>query len=129
MIKYIESIINNFPEEIMAVRISLATDHLFTVRDESMAKPLPKEQAKAFHHVTAQLLFLSARGRRDIQPATAFLMTRVRCPDKDGWGRKVKRLLGYLKGTLNMPLILSVDCLMLSRWWVDAAYAVHNDHQ
>ena len=49
--------------------------------------------------------------------------------DKYDWGRKVKRLLGYLKGTLNMPLILSVDCLMLSRWWVDAAYAVHNDHQ
>jgi hypothetical protein len=26
-----------------------------------------------------------------------------------------------------MPLILSVDLLTLSRWWVDAAYAVHND--
>ena len=25
--------------------------------------------------------------------------------------------LGYLKGTLQMPLILSADSLMLSRWW------------
>jgi hypothetical protein len=54
-------------------------------------------------------------------------MTRVRCPCKDDW-EKVKRLLvGYLKGTLNMPLILLADCLTLSRWWVDAACVVHDD--
>ena len=40
---------------------------------------------------------------------------------------KVKRALSYLKGTLHMPLILLVDLLMLSRWWVDAAYAMHDD--
>ena len=94
---------------------SPAADHLFTMREESMTKPLPEDQARAFHHATAQLLFLSTRARQDIQPATAFLTTRVRCPDEDDWG-KAKRLLGYLKGTLNMPLILSADCLMLSRW-------------
>ncbi len=26
-----------------------------------------------------------------------------------------------------MPLILLADSLMLSRWWVDVAYAVHHD--
>jgi hypothetical protein len=126
MIEYIRSIIDQFPEEIVAIRMSPAADHLFTVRDESLSKPLPEEQARAFHHASAQLLFLSARARRDIQPATAFLTTRVRCPDKDDWG-KVKRVLGYLKGTLNMPLVLSADSLTMSRWWVDAAYAVHDD--
>jgi hypothetical protein len=50
----------------------------------------------------------------------------VRSPDEDDWG-KVKRVLGYLKGTLHMPLILLADSLMLSRWWVDAAYAVHDN--
>jgi hypothetical protein len=50
----------------------------------------------------------------------------VRCPDEDDWG-KVKRLLGYLKGTLHMPLVLLVDSLTLSRGWVDAAYAVHHN--
>ena len=73
-----------------------------------------------------QLLFLSARVRQDIQPTTAFLTTRVWLPDEDDWG-KVKRVLSYLKGTLQMPLILLVDLLMLSRWWVDAAYAMHDD--
>jgi hypothetical protein len=52
----------------------------------------------------------------------------VRSPDEDDWG-KVKRVLSYLKGTLHMPLILSADLLTLSRWWVGAAYAVHNDCQ
>jgi hypothetical protein len=50
----------------------------------------------------------------------------VRSPDEDDWG-KVKRVLSYLKGTLHMPLILSADLLTLSRWWVDAAYAVHDN--
>ena len=45
-------------------------------------------------------------------------------PDEDNWG-KVKRVLSYLKGTLHMPLILVADSLTLSRWWVDAEYAVH----
>jgi hypothetical protein len=39
----------------------------------------------------------------------------------------VKSVLGYLKGMLNMPIVLSADFLTLSRWWVDAAYAVHHD--
>jgi hypothetical protein len=126
MVEYIKDIIKDFPEEITGTKTSPATDHLFTVRDPSLAKALPEEQGMTFHRAMAQLLFLSARARQDIQPATAFLTTRVWLPDEDDWG-KVKRVLGYLKGTLYMPLILSADSLMLSRWWVDAAYAVHND--
>jgi hypothetical protein len=126
MIEYIKNIIADFPEEILTTKTSPATDHLLTVRDKSLAKPLPEEQAREFHHASAQLLFLSTRARRDIQPATVFLTTRVRCPDEDDWG-KVKQLLGLLKGTPNTPLILSADLLTLSRWWVDGAYAVHDD--
>ncbi len=126
MVEYIKNIITDFPEEIIATQTSPAAEHLFTVWSDAKAKPLPEEQAMAFHHATAQLLFLSARARRDIQLAMAFLTTRVKSPDEDDWG-KVKRTLGYLKGTLHMPLVLSADSLTLSRWWVDAAYAVHHD--
>jgi hypothetical protein len=75
MIEYLKNIINNFPEEIIATQTSPATNHLFIVHDLSLATPLPEEQARTFHHATAQLLFLSARARRDVQPATAFLTT------------------------------------------------------
>jgi hypothetical protein len=112
MIEYIKNIINDFPEEIVGIKTSPAADHLFEIRDPSEARPLPEEQAMAFHHATAQLLFMSARARRDIQPAVAFLTTRVKSPDEDDWG-KVKRVLGYLKGTLHMPLVLSADSLTL----------------
>jgi hypothetical protein len=110
----------------VSIKTSPAQDHLFTVRDPSKARLLPEEQAMAYHHATAQLLFLSARARWDIQSTIAFLTTRVQAPDEDDWG-KIKRVLGYLKGTVHMPLILSADSLTLSRWWVDAAYAVHHD--
>jgi hypothetical protein len=126
MADYIGTILADFPEEITGVRTMPAADHLFDVRDEADARPLPEEQAREFHHAVAQLLFLSARARRDIQPVTAFLTTRVKSPDEDDWG-KLKRLLQYLKGTIHMPLILSADSMTMPRWWVDAAYAVHHD--
>ncbi len=75
MMEYIKNIIKDFPEEIVGTKLSPAADHLLTVRDPSLSKVLPEEQAMAFHRTTAQLLFLSARARRDIQPATAFLTT------------------------------------------------------
>ena len=102
MMEYIKNIIKDFPKEIVGTKTSPAADHLFTVRDPSLAKVLPEEQAMAFHRTTAQLLFLSARARRDIQPATAFLTTRVRSPDEDNWD-KVKRVLNYLKGICICP--------------------------
>ncbi len=75
MMEYIKNIIKDFPEEIVGTKMSPVADHLFTVRDPSLAKVLPEEQAMAFHRTTAQLLFMGARARRDIQPATAFLTT------------------------------------------------------
>jgi hypothetical protein len=127
MIEYIKNIIFDFLEEITAIRASLVADHLFTVWDPTEAKPLPEEQAHVFHHVTTRLLFLSVKAQHDIQPVTAFLMTRVKSFNKDNWS-KVKRLLGYLKGTINMPLILLADSLTLSGgWWANAAYAIHHD--
>ncbi len=83
MVESIKDIIKDFPEEITGTKTSPAGDHLFTVRDPSLAKALPEEQAMAFHRAMAQLLFLSTRARQDIQPATAFLTTRVRLPDED----------------------------------------------
>jgi hypothetical protein len=61
MMEYIKNIIKDFPEEITGIKMSPAADHLFTVRDPSLAKVLLEEQAMAFHRAMAQLLFLSAR--------------------------------------------------------------------
>ena len=89
MMEYIKNIFKDFPKEFTGTKMSPAADHLFAVRDLSLA----------FHQAMAQLLFLSARAWRDIQPATAFLTMQVRSPDKDDSG-KVKRVLSYLRRVL-----------------------------
>ena len=60
MMEYIMNIIMDFPEEITGTKTSPAADHLFMVRDPSLAKALLEEQAMAFHCATSQLLFLDA---------------------------------------------------------------------
>ena len=61
MFKYLDSIIDEFSELITGKAETPAADHLFSVRDSDEAKYIPEEKAIAFHHTTAQLLFLSSR--------------------------------------------------------------------
>ena len=77
MFQYLDSIIDEFLELVTEKAATLAADHLFSVRDADEAKYLPEKDV-AFHHTTAQLLFLSSRARRDTQTAVSFLTTRVR---------------------------------------------------
>jgi hypothetical protein len=112
MIPYINKIIVAFPEKITGVQSTPASDHLFQIRPPSEAKLLPEEQARVFHHTTAQLLFLS-RVRRDIQTTVAFLTTRVKSPDEDDHLGKLKRVLKYLQSTRSLKLTLHADSLSL----------------
>jgi N-acetylglucosamine kinase-like BadF-type ATPase len=89
---------------------------------------LGEDQSRSFHHAVAQLLFATARARKDIQHTVAFMTTRVKSPDKDNW-IKLKRLLKYTRGTIYMPLVLRADILNIVKWWVDASYATHGDYR
>jgi hypothetical protein len=73
------------------------------------------------------LLFVTNRARPDVQLPISFLSSRVTCADEDDW-RKLKRMLQYLNGTIDMPLTLSIDNISVVKTWVDAAYGVHNDN-
>ena len=79
-----------------------------------------------FHTNIAKLMFLSKRARPDVQIPVAFLCTRVKEPDRDNW-KKLGRIMKYLKGTIGLPLILSIDDTGVIKWFVDASFAVHND--
>ena len=46
----------------------------------------------------AQGLFLTKRGRPDIQTGIAFLCTRVQQPNEEDW-EKLMRLMKYMNGT------------------------------
>ena len=53
-------------------------------------------------------------------------MISARRPVEDN-RKKLRRLLGYLKRTIKLPLILRADGLIVLKWWVDASYAAHDD--
>ena len=83
MFKYLRNVIKEFPEVIRGRAATPAHDQLFEIRDKKETKKLSKEQALAFHHTVAQLLFMATRARCNIQTVLAFLTTRVKSPDKD----------------------------------------------
>ena len=99
-----------------------AAAHLFEVDPE--AGKLAPETKETFHHLVAQLLYLSKRARPDIQTAVSFLCTRVQCPDVDDY-KKLNRCLAYLRRTKDMPLTLEASSMGTIRWWIDASFGVH----
>ena len=62
---------------------------------DEKGKKLDKRRVELFHRYVAKLLFISKRGRPDIQTAVAFLTTRVQFPDEDDW-KKLLRMLQFL---------------------------------
>ena len=115
-----------FLEQIVGRAATPAGERLFDIRDEKEARPMEEERATAFHHTTAQLLFMAARVQRDIQTAVAFLTTRVKSPDEDDWG-KLKRVLKYLNGTKYLKLSISMENLGILKWYVGGSQNVHWD--
>ena len=125
MYEYINEILASLPEDMKGTSVTPAANHLFTV-DEANTNKLDKTIMELFHHYTAQLLFLSKRGRPDLQTAVAFLCTRVHEPDTDDY-KKLTRVMKYLRQSAHLPLILGSDGKGNIYWSVDAAFAVHND--
>jgi len=66
------------------------------------------------------------RVRPDIEPSIAYLCTRVkRCTVSD-W-RKLKRLLCWIKQTIDDVRIIEAKNLTDLYTWIDASYAVHTN--
>ena len=55
-----------------------------------------------------------------------FLATRVSNPDKDNW-KNLRILLGYLKRTIKLSLILRSNGVNVIKWWVYASCVAHDD--
>ncbi len=115
-----------FPELIVGKAAMLAGDRLFEIQDEKDTRSLEEERAIAFHHTTAQLLFMVTLAHQDIQTAVAFLTTRVKAPDEDDWG-KLSHVLQYLNGTKYLKMTISVEDLAILKWYVVGSHNVHWD--
>ena len=123
MKKHILKAIEIFGEEIHRHASTPAKPQLFQTSD---AKKLDEKRADNFHSVTASLLFISRRCRLDIQTTIAFLCTRVGNPDEEDWN-KLRRVLQYLKGTIDLVLTLGADDITKTKSWIDVSYGIHED--
>ena len=123
MVNYVKGMVDEFPEEIIDSKCPW-NDNLFKVEDKSVK--LNKEKHEVFHTFVAKGLFLSKRARPDIQPAIAFLSTRVKEPTESDWF-KLKKMLGFLKATQEDVLTLESNGDRIITWHLDAAFAVHKD--
>ena len=104
---------------------TLALPHLFTVNQDDPTL-LTDSGRILFHALTARLLYISKCARPDLQLAIAFLCTRVQVSDTDDYN-KLARVVKYLRVTLFITLILSMDENNTLRWYVDAVFLVHKD--
>ena len=124
MQKHIQKAIDEFAEEIARSAATPAKPYLFNVRKGS--KALDDKKSDNFHSVVAALLYVSRRCRLDIQTAIGFLTTRVSTPTEDDWD-KLRRVLQYLYGTIDLELTVGGKSLTDMEAWVDVAYGVHDD--
>ena len=126
MSHYVKKMVKEFPQENLkgASVASLWNENLFKVQHDSV--PLEKEQAKLFHTMTAQGLFLCKHGHPDIMPAIAYLTTQVQKPNHADW-TKLCQLMQFLKQTVKDKLTLRANGLGHLKWHCDAAFTLHDD--
>jgi hypothetical protein len=121
---YIKGMIEEFPYEIKPTTTAPWTEKLLKVQEDS--KKLDEKQRSIFHTFVMKAMFLCKRARPDIEPAIAFLSSRVNNTNEDDW-KKLLKVMSFLKGTINDVLTLEADDHNTLTWYIDAAFAVHAD--
>ena len=125
MFDYVQEILAAFDAadpKATGIKSSAAPEELFRVKEN--CEKLDPTMAKAFHNLVAKTLYTTKRARPDTSTAIAFLTTRVREPDMDDWA-KLTHLMKYLRGTKELPLILSASKNGILKWYVDGSFGVH----
>jgi hypothetical protein len=124
MRSYLEEAIAESGLNITNTAATPARRYLFDVNEKSPR--LDKKRNDIFHSVSAKLLYVATRARMDILLPVCFLCTRVsKATEEDEL--KLKRVLEYVNGTLDLSYTIGADDLGKMQTWVDASYAVHPD--
>ena len=82
MTNYVKQMVEDFPEQVQNSTYPW-NENLFKV--DSQSARLSSERAEQFHTFVAKGLFVCKRARQDIQPAIAFLASRVQLPTQSDW--------------------------------------------
>ena len=124
MEEYITNMLTELPADMDGMATTPAAEHLFKINETPTY--LDEKEAMFFHHNVEKLLFLCKRACPDMQTFVAFLSTCIQHPDHDDY-TKLVRAMKYLRKTITLPLTLEADDLQLVHWWIDGAFATHQD--
>ena len=121
---YLLDCIEDFPEEIPSAAKTLATKSL--MRECKESDSIDRYKSEIFHSVVKKLLHVAKRSRLDLQISLGFICTRVRSPNKGDW-KKLKRILQYIYGTIDLERILLLDSFTNMNKFIDAFHACHDN--
>ena len=111
MFKYLEGVLEDFPEVIRGRSATPAASYLFDIRDKEKARRLEEERALAFQHTVAQLLLCW----REYNASTQLLI-------KNGLmlsGKKTKHIKAkffFIKDRVDDGEINVIDCPTTEMW-------------
>ena len=122
--EHVEDIISTWPENLSDKKsLTPASNDLFK---KGHGRLLNDQERETFHSVVAKCIYIGNRSRPDILPTISVLAGRVQKPNVDDW-KKGRKLIRYLQGSIEEHLVLRYDGLAIANWYVDAAFAVHDD--
>ena len=126
-IQHVKEAIEDFDESMDRGAGTPALRNLFDI--EGPTEEVTPRQQQKFGPIVPKLLWVTKRGRSDIELPVAFLCTRIsKCNSLDC--KKLRRLFHFLFATINDVRILSIEnieTMFSSFTFVDVAYAVLND--
>ena len=124
MRKYLLDCINEFLESISTAARTPATKSLTKI--DMISRSLDIYKHEKFHSIVQKLLHVAKQARLDLQVVIGFLCTCVKSPTDKDW-KKLKCILQYVYGTLNIKRILSVELFTNMNIFVDALHACHEN--
>ena len=122
MKRYIKKLLDMLPGVVKGTTTSPTKKNMFDV--DTTSRALNKKSADLFHSVIAKILWITKRGRTDLETAESFLCTRVANPIEDDW-QKLERLLRFINRTREDKRIIGIHDIRTMNTFTDASYAIH----
>ena len=132
-VQHLTNMIQEFEEELQAFGENIdrhyerpASRWLFKVNKSSNA--IVEDKAEIFCKYVAKMIWVMKRSRPGTEPTVSFLCQRMKEPDTNDW-HKFKRMMCWIKETVNDVRIIGADNLLKLLVMIDLAHAVHPNMQ